>query len=75
MNVLVIIILAFVVTYFIYNYYVKQHESPTVGEVLNEEPVVEEQPFIPETIKPKSAPRKRYNKKTAGKKPAAKTKK
>lgn len=56
-----------------YNYYFKQNNP--IFESLTNEPVVEEQPFIPEEIKPKSKPRKRSNKKTAGRKPAAKTKK
>jgi|LakMenEpi03Aug12_release.lakeMendotaPanAssembly.Ray.scaffolds.fasta_scaffold132023_1 hypothetical protein len=75
MNILVITGLALIVIYFIYNFYFSKNDQVSSNETLSDEPVAEEQPFIPETIKPKPAPRKRYNKKTAGKKPAAKTKK
>lgn len=75
MNILVITGLALIVIYFIYNSYFSKNDQVSTNETITDEPVVEEQPFIPEDIKPKPAPRKRSNKKTAGRKPAAKTKK
>jgi len=68
--------LTIAVSYFVYNY-IREKQTETSSE--NEEPIVEERPFIePEIkqVKPKSAPRKRPNKKKpAGNKPTVKTKK
>ena len=64
------------VSYFVYNY-IREKQTETSSE--NEEPLVEERPFIEpkiKQVKPKSAPRKRPNKKKpAGNKPTVKTKK
>jgi len=75
MNILVITTLALIVIYFIYNFYFSKDDQVSSNETPLNEPVVEEQPFIPEEIKQKPTSRKRSNKKTAGRKPAAKTKK
>ena len=68
--------LTIAVSYFVYNY-IREKQTETSSE--NEEPIVEERPFIEPEIKqakPKSAPRKRPNKKKpAGNKPTVKTKK
>jgi len=73
------IFLTIIVSYFVYNYVREKQTQSTPVTVEMEDPVVEEQPFIePEIkqVKPKSAPRKRSNKKkSAGNKPAVKTKK
>jgi hypothetical protein len=75
MNTLIIIGLTLAALYFIYSFYRISKEEKLFENLVTNDPVVEEQPFIPEVTKlpkSKSPKKKSYRKKSNTKKTAVK---